>query len=915
MSGVGSLPWEDISAREAEVLAAVGEHRTNAQIASRLHISVRTVESHVSALLRKCGVNDRRELAALAAQAAHREVRPEEAALPEARTTFVGRTGELAATLDALATSRLVTLTGPGGVGKTRLAVHAAGAAVARFPAGVVYVDLVPVRAGQVMGAVAGALGVLERPPRPLLDSVTGRVRRQVLLLVLDNCEHVLDEVGDLVEALLRAGRALCILTTSRERLGVAGEEVLAVRPLPLASDAEVLFFDRARDVDRDFTAAGELVTAACARLDGLPLAIELAAARAAAIGIDGLLTALADRLRMVAGARGGEARHHSLRTVLGWSYDLLEPAERELFCRLSVFAAGFDLDAATAVWPHEPPSTVAHVLGRLVEKNLVTRQAGAGPGSRWRLLETVRAFATERLGTGELRDEVVHAHREWATRVAAELAGNLDAGDVPARFDEVADDLRAALARTSPAPDPVAHRLARALARLACACGDFVESRAHFRAAADRAGTDAEAARDLRSASEAAQCLADGEDAFDLLRQAADRAGTDRDRAVMWALAVIIANRFIGDFRHPVPAGRRAELLRHAQEAQDGDGQEDDDELTAVLITARAWQAAAPRLEPDPGLADAAVKAAHDTGDPALVQGALDCARLAAARRGRLREAYRVTRVRLDLLPALSKHRPGDAIELFDLFHSAAVSALAVGDLPGALAIAARATAEDPVNVDYPFVSRAKFLAPLTLSGRFAEAIELGETAYQEWRQAGCPALAWLAPSFAFLALAAGLHGTGDGDRWRARALEFAGATDPARSPQLDACTAFIDARLAVHNGDVHDAARRVRNAFKEFAQPWYRAYANAAGAELAVLAGLPDAAERLAQAERTCVENDWAAACVARARWHRTGAKAAVRESIEIWERIGARFELEHTREGVTPTASERRRETEQL
>lgn len=895
--GVGSLPWEDISAREAEVLAAVGEHQTNPQIASRLHISVRTVESHVSALLRKCGVNDRRELAALAAQAAHLEVRPEEAALPDARTTFIGRTEELADAKDALSAGRLVTLTGPGGVGKTRLAVSAAGAMAAGFPAGVVYVDLVPVRAGQVLGAVAGALGVVERPPRPLLDSVTARVRRQVLLLVLDNCEHVLDEVGGLVEALLRAGRALRILTTSRERLGVAGEQVLTVSPLPLGSDAEVLFLDRARDVDRDFTAAGELVTAACARLDGLPLAIELAAARAAAIGMDGLLTALADRLRVVAGARGGAARHYSLRAVLDWSYDLLEPAERDLLCRLSVFAASFELDAAAAVWPREPPSTVAHTLGRLVEKNLVTRQAGTGPGTRWRLLETVREFATERLGTGELRDEVVHAHREWATRVAEQLAGRLDESHWRARFDEVVDDLRAALARTGPAPDPVAHRLARALARLACACGDFVASRAHFRAAADRAGTAADAARDLRHASEAAQCLADGEDAFDLLRQAADRAGTDRDRAVMWALAVIIANRFVGDFRHPVPAERRADLLRHAQEAQDGDGQ-DDDELTAVLITARAWQAGAPRLEPDPGLADAAVKAAYDTGDPAMVQGALDCARLAAARRGRLREAYRVTRVRLDLLPALSKHRPGDAIELFDLFHSAAVSALAVGDLPGALAIAARATAEDPVNVDYPFVSRAKFLAPLTLSGRFAEAIELGETAYQEWRQAGSPLLAWLAPSLTFLALAAGLHGTGDGDRWRSRALELAGATHPARSPQLDACTAFIDARLAVHNGGMRDAARLVRHSFKEFAQPWYRAYANAAGAELAVLAGLPDAAERLAQAERTCVENDWTAACVARARWHRTGAQAAVRESVEIWERIGARFELEHTR-----------------
>jgi predicted ATPase/DNA-binding CsgD family transcriptional regulator len=871
---VGTLPWDDISAREAEVLAAVGEHRTNAQIANLLHISVRTVESHVSALLRKCGTRDRRELAALAGQAA---ARPADATPPEARTSFVGRAGELEATRAALSANRLVTLTGPGGVGKTRLAVTAAGAVAADFPAGVVYLDLVPVPPGQVVAAAASTLGVTERPPRSLLDSVADRVRGRVMLLVLDNCEHVLDEVGGLVEALLRAGRQLCLLTTSRERLGVTGEEALAVPPLPLGSAAEVLFLDRARGVDREFTAPPALVTVACARLDGLPLAIELAAARAAAIGVDGLLTALEDRLRAVVGARGGEARHHSLRDVLGWSYDLLEPAERALFQRLAVFAAGFDLEAAAAVSPRERPSTVAHLLGRLVEKSLVTRQLGAGAGSRWRLLETVRAFALECFDAGADRDEVLRAHLEWASRVAVELADRLDEDDRPARYDEVVDDLRAAFARTEPAPDPVAHRLGRALAHLTFARGSFVESRAHYRAAAERATTPGAAVRDLRSASEAAQSLADGDDAFDLLLAGADRAGDKRDRAIMLALAVILANRFTGDFRHPVPAARRAELLRRATL------DDHDQELTAVLATARAWQAG--------DLADAAIKAAHDAGDPILIQGALDCAKLAAARRGRLREAYRIARERLDLLPTLTKHRPADGIEMFDLFHTVSVCALAVGDLPGALAIAARATEQDPVNGDYPFVSRLKFLAPLTLSGRFDEAIQLGETAWAEWQAAGSPLLAWLSPSVEILVLAAGLR-DGDGRHWRKRTLEFAG-------PRRSASTAFVDARLAVHAGDMADAGTLVHNAFQDFAQPWYRAYANAAGAELAVLAGLSDAEKRLDQAARTATENDWAAACVARARGRLTGDPAAIRESMAIWDRIGARFELDQTRQ----------------
>ncbi|WP_168200879.1 LuxR C-terminal-related transcriptional regulator [Allokutzneria sp. NRRL B-24872] len=880
---MSALPWEDVSAREAEVLAAVGEHLTNAQIAGRLHISARTVESHVSALLRKCGASDRRQLAALAAEAVLLGARAEDAALPEARTSFVGRAEELESVRAALESSRLVTLTGPGGVGKTRLAVTTGTEVAPRFPAGVVYLDLVPVPPGQVVAAAANALGVVERPPRPLLGSVADRVRGRAMLLVLDNCEHVLDEVGVLVEALLRKGGRLRILATSRERLGVAGEQAHPVPPLPLGSAAETLFFERARGVDRAFTAAPALVTEACARLDGLPLAIELAAARAAAIGVDGLLTALDDRLRAVVGARGGEARHHSLGDVLGWSYDLLDPAESALFRRLAVFAAGFDLDAVAAVSPSERPSAVAHLIGRLVEKSLVARRATES--TRYRLLETVRAFALEHFAGDEDRAEVLRAHLGWASRVAVELETKLNAGEGAARYDDVVEDLRAAFARTAEEPDPEAHRLGRALAHLTFARDSFVESRAHYRAAAARATSVTDAVRDLRSASEAAQSLADGDDAFDLLLAGAERAGDERDRAVMLALAVTLATRFIGDFRHAVPSARRTELLARAERAP-----VEDREHAAVLATARAWHAGA-----DPAVA---IEAAHEAGDPTLLHGALDSANAAAAREGRLREAYRLARERLDLLPALARHRPGDGIEMFDLFHSVSVSAVAVGDLPGALAIADRATEQDPVNSDYPFVSLLKYLAPLTLSGRFDDALELGERAFAEWRAAGSPLLAWLTPSVQVLELATGLRG--DHGPWRARTLEFSGQTD-ARSGRLAATTAFVEARLAIHSGHLMGADRLVRNAFQKFTQPWYRAYANAVGAELAVLAQLPDAEKRLEQAERTAEENDWAAACVARARGRFAGEATAFRRSVELWHRIGARFELGRTAELV--------------
>jgi hypothetical protein len=164
----------------------------------------------------------------------------------------------------------------------------------------------------------------------------------------------------------------------------------------------------------------------------------------------------------------------------------------------------------------------------------------------------------------------------------------------------------------------------------------------------------------------------------------------------------------------------------------------------------------------------------------------------------------------------------------------------------------------------------------------------DLGEQAFAEWRAAGSPRLAWLSPAMAMLVLAAGLRG--DVDPWRSRTLEFGGGERSRLAP----VTAFVDARLAVHTGDVADAERLVAGAFAEFRQPWHRAYANAAGAELAVLAGLPDATARLEQAGQTARECDWAAACVARARGRLTGDEAATREAREIWQRIGARFEL---------------------
>ncbi|MFD2357583.1 ATP-binding protein [Nonomuraea ferruginea] len=356
----------------------------------------------------------------------------------------MGRSAERAEIIAAFESSRLVTLAGPGGVGKTRLAVAVAGAAAPSFPHGGAFVDLVPVRDGFVAEAVAAALGVAERPGQPLEDAIADRLGRGRALLVLDNCEHLLDPVAALVDRLLAVCPATRALVTSRERLGVPGERVVSVEPLPPGSDAVELFLDRAGAAG--FAAGRDVASRICARLDGLPLAIELAAARGAALGADGLLAALDDNLRLLAGGRGGDRRHRSLRTVLGWSHDLLETDERALFRRLAVFAGGFGLDAVVAVTGGSR-SAAADVLGRLVDKSLVVHRRDAGG---WRLLETVRAFAAERLEeSGELPD-ARRRHLAWAVETADALTtARADDPDTAwwGRFDAVADDLRAALA------------------------------------------------------------------------------------------------------------------------------------------------------------------------------------------------------------------------------------------------------------------------------------------------------------------------------------------------------------------------------------------------------------------------------------------------------------------------------------
>jgi len=320
--------------------------------------------------------------------------------LPAPLTSFIGREAELAEVERLVGEARLVTLTGVGGVGKTRLAVEAARRVLWDFPE-VVFVDLSAISgASGVTARVAAALGVRERADRPLEEQIAARIGSARLLLVIDNCEHVRESVAALLAGILARSQELHVLATSREFLGCEGEIDYPVEPLEPTEGLD-LFMARARSVRphlREDEQAHETVAAICRELDGLPLAIELAAARARALSLDEIASRLADRFRfLVAWRRLASARHRTLERAMDWSYELLSPTEQTLLARLSVFSGGFTLAAAARVGLEAGDDETLPHLERLVDASLVIADESEG-STRYRLLETVRQYGAERL-------------------------------------------------------------------------------------------------------------------------------------------------------------------------------------------------------------------------------------------------------------------------------------------------------------------------------------------------------------------------------------------------------------------------------------------------------------------------------------------------------------------------------------
>ncbi|MGW7166888.1 ATP-binding protein [Streptomyces sp. NPDC054884] len=912
-----------ISAREAEVLALLGEHLSNAEISAQLFISVRTVESHVSALLRKLGAPDRRALSRRAADLAHAGRTCPAPALPTPLTAFVGRTRERADLAEAVKARRLVTAVGPGGVGKTRLALAVAAQAAGDFPDGVWFVDLAPVTdPGRVGAAVAATVGTGEQPGRGVDETVLAALADHRALLVLDNCEQVIDGVSPFLERLLTACPGVQVLATSRARMLVPFEWAFEVPPMSWAdgkeSDAVALFVERAAAAGRAPDAsAREDVATLCAGLDGMALAIELAAARYPALGLPGLTAGLTDQLRMLAGGPRAHDRHRSVGAALDWSHDLLEPWDRALLRRISVFAAPFTAEAAAVVAAFAPldSAAVADGLGRLAEQSLLTATPSPS-GVRYRALETVRQYGTRRLADADELTDVRARHLGWCLTAASDLedarpaalsAEFVDEGRW-ARFDATADDLRTALAWAAHRPErrEDACRLALSLAGLAFARTLVGEAQQRFEQAAalaDAAGDPAGAAAALRRAAGVAGCRRLGDDMFRLHRAAADAARRAGDTAAAGrdlAAAATVAYRFSSTFERVPTAREAAGLLAAARELSRDGGPAAGAAVALAEAAVVADAFGAVQGDTDNSAhetvqhAERAVDAARRAGDPVAESAALDALSGAHSWAGRPFAAADAARHRIDVLAAAPR-TPAAAHERMDALAMASATALGVGELRQA-----RHWGEQLAG--HPLLAEAGHHAVswLLVADAFAGAADdvlAGSVRFLDaWERGGRPRSFSLGPAAASVAM---IHGLRADHEARAAWLAIVDAAGH-ESEHHHGYGAVFDAMVLLHRGEPDAALERVAappdRVWKWVTWVWLHWYA-AVRAEASALAGHPDARERIGAARGTVAGNLVATAQLDRSEALLDGDRARLLAVAAAFDAAGCRYQAART------------------
>ncbi|TLS45352.1 ATPase [Streptomyces montanus] len=900
-----------VSAREAEVLALLGEHLSNAEISAQLFISVRTVESHVSALLRKLQEPDRRALSRRAAELARAEQSRPVPALPAPLTAFIGRVRERAELAEAVKARRQVTAVGPGGVGKTRLALAVAAEAADDFADGVWFVDLAPITdPGRVGAAVAAAVGVGEQPGRGIDEAVLAALADRQALLVLDNCEQIRDGVAPFLERLLVACPRLRVLATSRARMMVPFEWVFEVPPLSWAgggeSEAVTLFMERAAAVGRPpDPAVRDRIAAVCERLDGMALAIELAAARWPTLGLDGLTAGLSDQLRILAGGPRADDRHRSVRAALDWSHDLLHPQDRALLRRISVFVMPFAAEAATAVAAFAPldPAAVADGLGRLAEQSLLAATPSAA-GTRYQALETIRQYGAERLAdAGELTD-VRSRHLGWCLAGATALT-EAEGADWRARFDAMAEDLRAALAWAAGRPEQRVDgcRLALSMAELTFTRNLFGEAQQRFEQAAALAGDVTGTAAALREAAGVAGCRKLGDDMFRLHRAAAeaarragDTAGAGRDLAA----AATVAYRFSSEFTQ-IPAVDEVTAVLAAARELSGD---DDPAAEAAVALAEAAvivdafgavqgdvdNTAQQTVE----YAERAVELARRAGDPVAESAALDALSGARTWAGEPFGAAAAARRRIDILTS-APHAPASTHERMDALAMAAGSALGVGDLPLARRWGSQ-LADHPLFAEVGHHATSWRLIADAFAGNADEVLTNSVRFLDAWKQSGRQRSFSLGPAAASVAMIHGLRGDHD-----ARAT-WLGIVDRAgtASEHRHGYGAVFDAMVLLHHGDPDAALERVApepdQVWKWVSWIWLHWYV-ALRAEASVLAGHPDARDRVDAARSLVAGNPVAAAQLDRAQALLDGDLTRQLAAAAAFDAAGCRYQSART------------------
>ena len=880
-----------VSAREAEVLALVGEHRSNAEIGVQLFISVRTVETHVSSLLRKLRVRDRRALADLATELAREEQASQALArLPSPLNPFIGRARELAELRDAVGAHRQVTAVGPGGVGKTRLALAVAADLAGDFADGVWFVDLVPVTDPAMIGsAAAAALGVGEQQDRSIDESVFAALADRRALLVVDNCEHLAGGVAPFVERLLARCPYVSVLTTSRSRLLVPFEWVYPVPPLSLeghddgsatdsgSPDAVSLFLDRAAAVGWA-PEPGHLgqVAEVCRKLDGVALAIELAAARLPALGLDGLVAGLSDHLRLLVGGYRADERHRSVRAMLDWSQALLGSADSTLLRRVSVFVSPFTAPAAAQVagFPPLEPDEVVDRLARLADQSLLIVAASAS-GTRYRAQETIRQYGTERLAAaGELAATRAH-HLHWCLASATGLVQDPSAatGAWRTRFDAAADDFRAALgwAAEQPGHRTQARDLALSLAGLAFSRNLAGEAQRRYEQAAALTDDPAAAATALRCAAGVAACRMRGDDTYRLWQAAADAAQRAADTAAAardLATATVTYYRMSGVFAQLPPPEEAAALLARARELA---GDDPAGQAAVVLADCGALGHAFFARQAEPraaaseatALAERAVELARRLDDPLAESAALYALTGAQRRAGDTFAAAATARRRVDLLRCVPAS-PATAFELIDALLIATAAGIGVGDLP-ATRQWGRQLRDLPLLAEVGHVATSRLLVADALAGRATDVIADSGRFLDAWTQAGRPGAPSFGPAAAAVAMIHGLRGDHAArDNWQAITGQM-GVTPGRRSgysPTFDAVT-------LLHHGQATLALERLGTQTGE-ADEWLGIWLHwhlALRAEAAVLAGHSDASRHLTAAGPVVAGNPIATAILDRA------------------------------------------------